>query len=669
MKFFLVALSILLVLAAGCKKKDDDPVPIPIPVSPMTVTVNNPTSPQTGDITISYFLIDGRVPAVNADIKVEYSANGGWFTQATEGAGGDGTTNLSTAASPGSPHTFVWDSAADLGVGVYNVVIKITPYDTGTTDWGQPAQTASFQVIYAQSVASPQIKVFDPKMAGASSFDIQYRVDPAGATFDVTVRIESVATGGEVRRLVDSQPRAGGFNSTVQWDGKDESGDFVDTGEYSVIVEGVYSGLPTWTAQSSMYIVRLGVAGIQFVTNGTGNEEYQLMYHIRNTTKYNYYAIPDSLPQWAIGPDSGDLADLDTDDGLARPLPAIWTDLNSPPQDATDSLNVEDDNFNYPACYKQGAIPKFQLTLGSDAVSNSTPNTAIGCAYPVTGLPVRVLTGSASPETPGANEGISPGGTVDFICYTAMPYSIQKNTLNFTFTFEYQDGTVWHPIPGSVQTAHTIYTIFDKPMLTDSVTPTAPHIPWVSVLDIAVGWINGPATSGQICSTVTTQVNTFFGLQYDTSTGARYYSDGDWSTHVMEMSDFIEDYDASSFTVLNCSDCACLQSTFANTIGVDHEYEILGYLTGSIPLNYMIPIGRTWMVPFSGSFNYHAVTTSDGSDSISDACCTLDNDGTPGSPPHIPILPANMDDDTYDALLSPNPASWGTYTRARCTQN
>jgi hypothetical protein len=132
----------------------------------------------------------------------------------------------------------------------------------------------------------------------------------------------------------------------------------------------------------------------------------------------------------------------------------------------------------------------------------------------------------------------------------------------------------------------------------------------------------------------------------------------------MQMSDFLEDYDADTFTVVNCSDCANISTTFANTVGVDHLYEILG-LYDRIPLNYQIPIGRWWMVPFSGSFRYHATSTHDNGVTLSDATCTLDDDTDPRSAPHTAILPVNMTYATYKEKLSWDPTSWGTVLRQR----
>jgi hypothetical protein len=669
MKKALAGLAILLILFAGCKKKDDDPIiPITRITSPITVEVTTPPSPQTGEVTIDYLLIDDRVPPVNADIIVYYSKNGGPFKATTQGAGGDGITNLTTAAAPGAAHTYVWNATADLGPGIFNVVIKIVPYDTGTTEQGTPGKSGSFQVVNIVPTVEPELKVYDPKLAAGVSIDIDYRVDPGKHNYDVTVKILD-DTAAEVRRLVDNQSTAGGTNQSVAWDGRDDGGNFVDTGDYDVVVEAVYQTLPAFSSQETVHIVRLGVSGIEFVTNGADSEEFQLMYHVRNTSLHTYYAIPDSRAQWAIGPDSTDVADLDTDDGQPRPLPAVWTDLNSPPQDGTDTAGVEDDNYNLPACYERAARPKLQVTLGSNAASDVTPNTPLDCNYPVTGYPIRMVISEANPETAGGNEGISPGGTVSFIAKTSLPNAVQKNTLDFNFTFEYQDGTAWVDIPGSISTSHTIYTIFDKPMLTTSPTPTAPYLPWVKLVDLVCEWIDGPTNANEICDIVVQQVNTFFGLQYDTSLGACHYTTGTLASHTMEMSSFIEDYDDATFTTVNCSDCACTVITLANTVGVDHEYQILGYTTGSIPLNYMIPIGRDWVIPFSGSFSYHAVSTRDSGNTISDACCTLDNDANPSSPPHVPILPVNMDSSTYDSKLSWNPSNWGTYTITRCAQH
>lgn len=669
MRFVLVGFSFLLLLGAGCelkeKRKRDEVL------APVSVQASTPSSPQTGEITISYRLIDDRVQAENADVEVYYSADAGPFKPAMRGAGGDGTDNLSTAAAPGASHTFVWNSPADLGAGVFNVVIRIVPYDRGTGSQGDPGQTQAFQVVIVQPVVVPQSKVFDPKMPGNPLLEILYRVDPSGADFSVTVNVVSAASGTQVRRMVDAQTRTGGTDWVVEWDGKDDSGRFVDTGSYKVVIEALYQAMP-FEAEETVHIVRLGITGIRFLDNGADGHEYQMLYHIRNTTKYTYYAIPEQWPEWALGAQSGEVADLDTNDGAARPLPSLWANLNSPPQDPTDTANagVEDDNYNLPVCYERGALVKLRVSLGSSAASNITPDTALGCSYPLTGLPIRIVAGEATPETSGANEDVSPGDRVDFVCNTALLDALRKNTLQFTFAFEYEEGGTYHRIPGEIATVHTAYTIYEGPKLTDSATPVPPYLPWVKLVDIVCAWVDGPATADEICSILTEEVNSSLGLEYDIAAGSAHYVSGTHSSLALELSDFIDDYDSGTFSTVNCADCACLVSTLANAVGVDHKYLILGHTTGNIPLNYMLPVGRVWMIPFlamnGGNFSYHAVATKDDGVTLSDAACRLDDDGDPYSPPHTPLLPVNLLYDYYNDLLSRNPSQYGTYGYWRC---
>ncbi|MBW2262754.1 MAG: hypothetical protein JRG91_12335 [Deltaproteobacteria bacterium] len=705
MKPSLIGLSLLLVIALGCGSKsknqedgedtstdpvddgtggdaadvpgdattdvpDDVTTDVPdeevVETSALVVEVTTPGSPQYGEVTIEYLLLDDRVPPINGDMTVEYSLDGSSFAAATEVAGGEGVTDLTSAAG-GASHTFVWDTMTDLGMGLHDVVVLITPLDTGTTLLGTADQTETFRVVNAEFAAGVTARVFDPEMGGSPSTDVQYRADPAGIDFVITVSVARVDTGAEVRRLVDGTAQAGGTDHVASWDGTDDSGVVVDTGEYEVTVEAVYETLPVLTGTDGVHVVRLGVVEVEYVSNGTAGEEYQMMYHIRNTSKYTYYAIPDDRPQWAMGPENGELEDMDTDDGAARPLPAVWTTLNSPPQDSVDPAGVEDDNYNLPVCYRRGSVPRLSVSLGTGAVSNTSPGTPIVAGYPLTGMPIRLLVAGADPVTAGTNEDVSPGVTVDFIPTTALPDAVQKHAVSNTFSFEYEDGGSWVAVPGSITTDHTIYTIYDDPTLIDSGTPVAPYLPWVRLVDLVTTWVDGPATAEDVCGTVIARTNDYFGLEYDIASGATHYASGGLSAHVMQMSDFIEDWDAGTFTVVNCSDCAVISTTFANTVGVDHLYQILG-LYNRINLNYQIPIGRWWMVPFSGSFRYHAVSTYDSGTTTSDATCTLDDDSDPRSSPHTAILPVNMPYATYKAKLSWNPTGWGSVLLNRCGQ-
>ena len=81
-----------------------------------------------GEITITYVLTNDR--ATSCSIRPYYSINGGsTFSEATNGAGGDGKTGLTTSAS-GTSHIFGWDTYTDVGNDyVGDVIFKIRAYD------------------------------------------------------------------------------------------------------------------------------------------------------------------------------------------------------------------------------------------------------------------------------------------------------------------------------------------------------------------------------------------------------------------------------------------------------------------------------------------------------------------------------------------------------------
>lgn len=93
------------------------------------VTITDPTSGTKSDqVTFTYTLEDDR--AATASIKPEYSLNnGGTWSEATKGTGGDNKTGLATSAS-GTSHTFVWNSATDLSLDArVDVLFRIRAYD------------------------------------------------------------------------------------------------------------------------------------------------------------------------------------------------------------------------------------------------------------------------------------------------------------------------------------------------------------------------------------------------------------------------------------------------------------------------------------------------------------------------------------------------------------
>ena len=96
----------------------------------------------SGDITASYVLTDAEGDWTH--LRAEYSEDGGaTWSAASQGAGGDGTEELSAAAG-GTPHSFVWDSVSDVGYTYQSDIrLRFTPC---LEDDGTASETADFSV-------------------------------------------------------------------------------------------------------------------------------------------------------------------------------------------------------------------------------------------------------------------------------------------------------------------------------------------------------------------------------------------------------------------------------------------------------------------------------------------------------------------------------------------
>ncbi|MDP2898232.1 MAG: FG-GAP-like repeat-containing protein [bacterium] len=110
-----------------------DPTNPSQPARTPSATVATPVEPQSGNVTISYTLVDHNADPVS--IKVYYSEDGHNWYRATPAAGTE-TSNLASSRQ-GVSHTFVWNSAADLRHTRHDAVrIRITPFDTEQGSFG-----------------------------------------------------------------------------------------------------------------------------------------------------------------------------------------------------------------------------------------------------------------------------------------------------------------------------------------------------------------------------------------------------------------------------------------------------------------------------------------------------------------------------------------------------
>lgn len=142
------------------------------------VVVGAPSSPASGNVSISYVLYDSA--SDQADVWVRYSYDGGSTFYNATSAGGDGVTGL--AASPsGVGHTFIWDTE---GANYASVVIRITPSDYSMT--GAHGQSASFQV---SNVTATKLVVVLPgqTLQPGSVVTGSPEIERAGTPFEVEV--------------------------------------------------------------------------------------------------------------------------------------------------------------------------------------------------------------------------------------------------------------------------------------------------------------------------------------------------------------------------------------------------------------------------------------------------------------------------------------------------
>jgi hypothetical protein len=251
-----------------------------------TASVSTPSSPSSGMISVGYALIDpdGNLCAILAEYSVDDGAT--WSTCA-EGTGSDGTTALTSSASPGTAHTFVWDSLADVGgITVASTLIRITPSDL---DSGVADTTASFSIDNSM-LSPPTTSVSTPKSPATGDVSILYTlVDGESDTCSIAVAYSidggttfaaatEAASGSDGTTGLSSSPI--GVAHVFVWD---SAADLGPTKETSVVVMITPSDAATGTAgTSSTFTVdnepspRVTVADVTGEVSGDVAIDYEL---------------------------------------------------------------------------------------------------------------------------------------------------------------------------------------------------------------------------------------------------------------------------------------------------------------------------------------------------------------------------------------------------------
>lgn len=192
-------------------------------------------------------------------------------------------------------------------------------------------------------------------------------------------------------------------------------------------------------------------------------------------------------------------------------------------------------------------------------------------------------------------------------------------------------------------TTHRIYTVLRVPNRPWSQVQNVfdTQLPWTEVLDRACEWAKAARNPDDAAEKIARQVNGLGQIFYDNCNyGSSHYSDRN-------------NFDCTAFLSrircetghgprVNCSDCAAVVSTFANSIGCDLEQSVMKARGLPVfPLQEHLRIGLPGSM--TGAFVYHEVAwegMAGEPDEVFDACVQVDGDDDPGT--FSPFVPTNL---------------------------
>ena len=115
---------------------------------------------------------------------------------------------------------------------------------------------------------------------------------------------------------------------SVVWDGRNSEGHPFDPGPAKLVVELDCGTGELGTTTADLWIVRLGVVGVDF--DGSP-DQVPLAYHKTDLATGGFSEL-DGVTEFLCDRERDtELADLDLDDGTPRPAPTVWADPDSPP--------------------------------------------------------------------------------------------------------------------------------------------------------------------------------------------------------------------------------------------------------------------------------------------------------------------------------------------------
>jgi hypothetical protein len=535
-----------------------------------------------------------------------------------------------------------------------------TTDDTGTSgDMDAPADTAPDYRCVAAMDVSLDGPVLDPHFENART-QIEVRVRDEGnpdPAWTHPLRIELVRGDAVLSTLGDEADARPGTMVTARWDGRLENA-VAPVGTYAVRVTYRCSGGVTPAVRDvPLAVVRTGVTSVT-VGDGDG-ARIGILWHRLNHERRNYWLPENTRPVLARGRGAG-ASDLTLPDGAPRPLPAVSTDLETPPvDDGGDAASVD---YNLPFALRIGTRP--DVTLGFGLATGATQQgggggdggvSADGGAGGPGGLPTRVRARLEGADVP-LDARLADGTATTYRLTTSPTPALGRYAVPLQVHYEYArtDGT-WGEFGTEIVPLRAYGLLGDQTI--SPVRHDAPYAPWLAVVDAVAGWVDGHETAPEaVAAQIVRHVYADLGLHYDVRNGASFYTSyrSGYGGAQFNLSGFLS---RDNGTTVNCSDCASIVSTYTNMVGCDFGYNII---TNNFALNYIHAIGTPGFTndPFGtgrpGGFRYHAVTSPIGVLRIFDATLNEDGDDSPGASPFMELPTDGVDRMFYLTHLSPN---------------
>ncbi len=438
----------------------------------------------------------------------------------------------------------------------------------------------------------------------------------------------------EVATLADVAQTLPGDTVRARWDGRLHDAP-APRGTYTVRVRYGCDATTAPTDAQRVTVLRVGVTRVS-VGDGDG-ARVRMLWHALGAQDYDYWYPENDRAVLVRGSGAGASA-LTADDGTARLMPAVATDLGSPP--LTDAGDAAEADYDLPFALRVGTRPDLVLDWGLDDGGAGAPRIRAR----VTGAHADDdAVGDQRPTTWRLDDAPTPNvGRYDL----ALPVRFEAERADHT----------WADFAGDTIPLRAYGILGDQTIASDD--HSEPNAPWLAVVDAVAGWVaRRTADPHAVAGYIVHGVNEQLALHYDTAMGASFYTtygplgfDG----ATFDLTSFLRRGHGST---VNCSDCASIVSTYANMVGCDLGYTIL---TQNFRLHFVRAIGTPSFTndPFHrgmpGGFNYHAITSpiGDGTD-VFDATLTEDGDDMPDAAPFLETAADGLARSFYLAHLSP----------------